>query len=197
MYIYIYICVCVYIYIYIYIYICILDPLRRRWRLRRRPQRTRCRANTRAAVSDTQVKSSGHSMQRQDRMRGREHDNSNLRDPGPLQADMLQSIGWHYLSNATCLIRPHFFYVLFIVPRITMICYILSPLLKKASVRQVALDKWFPLNRARHTLLHGSSPSFPKLHTCGCGQKPPHLDRHRLHGYPVLLGNMTLRTSQF
>ena len=31
-------------------------------------------------------------------------------------------IGWHYLSNATCLIRPHLFYALFIVSRITIIC---------------------------------------------------------------------------
>ena len=31
-------------------------------------------------------------------------------------------IGWHYLSNATCLIRPRLFYALFIVSRIIMIC---------------------------------------------------------------------------
>ena len=36
-------------------------------------------------------------------------------------------IGWLYLSDATCLIRPHLLYALFIVLRIIMIwvCYIL------------------------------------------------------------------------
>ena len=33
--------------------------------------------------------------------------------------------GWHYLSNATSLIRPHSFYALFVVPRIITICYII------------------------------------------------------------------------
>ena len=32
---------------------------------------------------------------------------------------------WHYLSNATCVIRPHLFYALFIASRIIMCCYIL------------------------------------------------------------------------
>ena len=32
-------------------------------------------------------------------------------------------IGWHYLSNATCLIRPcHLFVVFFVVSRITITC---------------------------------------------------------------------------
>ena len=31
------------------------------------------------------------------------------------------SVGWHYLSNATCLMRPHLFCVLFTVSRIIMI----------------------------------------------------------------------------
>ena len=33
--------------------------------------------------------------------------------------------GWHYWSNATCLIRPHLFYACFVVSRITIICHIL------------------------------------------------------------------------
>ena len=45
-------------------------------------------------------------------------------------------LGWHYLSNVTCLIRPHFFYALFIAS---------SSFLKKVCVRQVGLDRWFPL----------------------------------------------------
>ena len=32
------------------------------------------------------------------------------------------SIGWHCLSNATCLIRPHLFYAPFIVLRVTVLC---------------------------------------------------------------------------
>ena len=55
------------------------------------------------------------------------------------------STGWHYSSNATCLIQPHMFYALFIVQRITMVCLTYSSLLKNTSVRQVVLDTWFPL----------------------------------------------------
>ena len=57
-------------------------------------------------------------------------------------------LGWHYLSNATCLIRPH------------SLCFPArrrssrnlphdSPLLKKTCVKQLVLDKWFPLKTAR------------------------------------------------
>ena len=35
------------------------------------------------------------------------------------------TFGWPYLSIATCLMRPRLFYALFVVSRITMICYIL------------------------------------------------------------------------
>ena len=45
-------------------------------------------------------------------------------------------LGWHYLSNATCLIRPHVFYALFIVSRIIIICYII-----RHCRRTHALDK--------------------------------------------------------
>ena len=34
-------------------------------------------------------------------------------------------LGWHYLSDATCLIRPRLFYVLFVVSRITITCRII------------------------------------------------------------------------
>ena len=51
----------------------------------------------------------------------------------------------HYLSSATCLIRPRLFYALFIVSRTTVILPQSSPLLKNTCVRQVALDKRFPL----------------------------------------------------
>ena len=50
--------------------------------------------------------------------------------------------GWHYLSNATCLMRPRLFYARFLVSRGTIICYIIRHLLKKACVRQVVFDKW-------------------------------------------------------
>ena len=57
-------------------------------------------------------------------------------------------LGWHYLSNATCPMWPCLFYALFTVSRILdhhkSLHY--SPLLKKPSVRQVVLDKWFPLS---------------------------------------------------
>ena len=35
------------------------------------------------------------------------------------------AFGWHYLSNATCLIRPHSLYVCFVVSRTTISCYII------------------------------------------------------------------------
>ena len=33
--------------------------------------------------------------------------------------------GWHYLSNATCLIRPHALYVFVVVSRTTIICHLI------------------------------------------------------------------------
>ena len=59
------------------------------------------------------------------------------------------SLGWHYLSNATCLIRPH----------LIIVCVVDSfkdrhsllqclPLLKNTSVRQVVLDQWYPPDSA-------------------------------------------------
>ena len=56
-------------------------------------------------------------------------------------------------SNATCLIRPRSHYASFVASRITIINNMLhdSPLLKKAGVRQVVLDEWFPLNEYKNT----------------------------------------------
>ena len=53
----------------------------------------------------------------------------------------LARLGWHCLSKATCLIRPHLFYACFVVSRLTMICYILRHVWRKP-----ALYKWFPLS---------------------------------------------------
>ena len=36
-----------------------------------------------------------------------------------------RSVGWHYLSNAACLIWPHLFYVLFVASKITKLCYVI------------------------------------------------------------------------
>ena len=52
----------------------------------------------------------------------------------------------HYLSNDTCLMRPHSFYVIFTVSRTITICRLhYSTILKSTCVRQVVLDEWFPL----------------------------------------------------
>ena len=71
--------------------------------------------------------------------------------------------GWHYLSNATCLIRPRLFYVLFVVSRIALICYIIRYFWRNC-VRQVVSDKWL-------TLTWGSNfwapPWRQKLHPGG------------------------------
>ena len=37
----------------------------------------------------------------------------------------LASLGWHYSSNATCLLRPGSFYALFVVSRIATLCQII------------------------------------------------------------------------
>ena len=36
-----------------------------------------------------------------------------------------EDLGWLYLSNATCLMRPHLCYACFVVSRSTIICYII------------------------------------------------------------------------
>ena len=63
--------------------------------------------------------------------------------------------GWHYLSNATCLICHTASCVLCAVYSVKDHHDLLdcSPLLKNTCVRQVVLDKWFPLNS--ETLLKG------------------------------------------
>ena len=61
------------------------------------------------------------------------------------RASSLPRIGWHSLSNATCLIQASF--VLRALRRVKDHHTVLhdSPLLKKTCVRQTVLDKWFPL----------------------------------------------------
>ena len=59
-------------------------------------------------------------------------------------------IGWHYLSNATCLMRPRLFLcVVYSVKEHhqTNVLHV-SPHLKNICVRQVVLDEWFPLIQA-------------------------------------------------
>ena len=55
----------------------------------------------------------------------------------------LNHTGWHYLSNATCLIRPRLFVFRRVKDHHNLSSYSLC--LKKSCVRQVVLDKWFPL----------------------------------------------------
>ena len=57
-------------------------------------------------------------------------------------------LGWHYLSNATRLMRPRLFYAS--VRRVKDHRNLLhdSQLLKNNCIRQVVLDKWFPLNHS-------------------------------------------------
>ena len=55
-------------------------------------------------------------------------------------------LGWHYLSNITCLIRPRVFYAC--VFRRVKDHHNLphdSPRLKSTCVIQVVFDKWFPI----------------------------------------------------
>ena len=41
-----------------------------------------------------------------------------------LPSEIPLMLGWHYLSNATCLIRPHLFYACFVLSRIIIHCQI-------------------------------------------------------------------------
>ena len=54
---------------------------------------------------------------------------SSWRLPGCSRAGFSTSwpgdVGWHYLSNATCLMRPRSFYARFVASRITIVCYII------------------------------------------------------------------------
>ena len=56
-------------------------------------------------------------------------------------------LGWHYLSNAPCLIQPHSFHACFVVSSIVINCYstLLATSEERTCVRRVVLDKWFPL----------------------------------------------------
>ena len=51
----------------------------------------------------------------------------------------VHDLGWHYLSNATCLIWPRLFYMSFVVWRHDLLHY--SPLLKKTCVRQSSVGR--------------------------------------------------------
>ena len=88
------------------------------------------------------------------------------------------SFGWHYLSNATCLIRPHLLHSTFIVSRITILCQINSPRFKKTLVRQVALDKWFPLNHERFGVTHPETLGWLQLREFGSDEHEPLLCHH-------------------
>ena len=99
--------------------------------------------------------------------------------------------GWHYLSNATCPIRPHLFYALFIVARITIFMLDYSPLLKKTCFRQVVLDKWFPLIYGRFSAFEHSlwqTASRPRSFQA-CHARPPRpclcCARARGHGHGI------------
>ena len=66
---------------------------------------------------------------------------------GAISIDNLAAyLGRHYLSNATCLMQPRC--LLCAVYTVKDHCDLpyCSPLLKKTCVRQVVLDKWFPLD---------------------------------------------------
>ena len=63
-------------------------------------------------------------------------------------ASCLQASGWHYLSDAACLMRPDFFCVFRRVKGSRNSLHY-SSLLKKACVRQVVLDTWLFLSLAR------------------------------------------------
>ena len=60
------------------------------------------------------------------------------------------TVGWHYLSNAACLMRPRL-YALFIVTKNKHDLPNHSPRLKKPCVIRVVIHKWFHLKPALAT----------------------------------------------
>ena len=77
--------------------------------------------------------------------------------PAPRRARPPAPRGSH-LSNTTCLIRPHLFYVCFLCVKDHSLLNDL-PLLKKAQVGQVVLDKRLPLSTCAQEGL-GSRPEY-------------------------------------
>ena len=73
-------------------------------------------------------------------------------------------LGWQYLSNATCLMRPQFALCVFrrVKDHHNLLHY--SPPLKKTCVRQAVLDKRFPLH-APSGVCEKNTP--PEKNTCG------------------------------
>ena len=62
-------------------------------------------------------------------------------------------LGWHYLSNAGCLMRPPLFCVCLSCQGSPLVGTLHdSPLLKNTCVRQVVLDKWSPEKQPLHDI---------------------------------------------
>ena len=55
-------------------------------------------------------------------------------------------LGWHYLSNATCPIRPHSLFMRCLHSQGSPSFATLFTAFEETSVRQVVLDKWLPLS---------------------------------------------------
>ena len=63
--------------------------------------------------------------------------------------EVVASVVWHYLSNATCLMRTRLFYVFVVRFQDHHMLLDDSPLLKKTCIRHVVLHKWFCLPQPR------------------------------------------------
>ena len=98
-------------------------------------------------------------------LRVKHHRNSCfLRPPFLGTTLVLSKFWWHYLSNATCLRRPHLLYLCFVVNAgTTIICKLCTPCLKKICARQVVLDKWFPLDPCLGRRNAYTSPHLSKV----------------------------------
>ena len=137
-YVYVYTCihvfgykhVCVYIYIYIYMaqagQDCEADA----------PQRRRPALPQRQIYQPRVWDFRGSSWGLPDRVLGKSVWRSALSDARLGDSSVVDSrsarwpqnpptLGWHYLSNATCLMPPRSVYALFIVSRITIVCYLI------------------------------------------------------------------------
>ena len=76
----------------------------------------------------------------------------------------MNTFGWHYLSNATCLIWHHLLYACFLMSRITIVCHIIRHFWRTPALRQIVLDECLPLKRTwyNHTIW---SRAYAHAHT--------------------------------
>ena len=84
-----------------------------------------CRADFARSIASTRIKHHDDVCQRDDDNDGRAAINGHADDVLNDTSSYLPILGWHYLSNNACLMRPHLLYACLVVSRIIITCYII------------------------------------------------------------------------